>query len=76
MEQEYNYNNTDYEDEFTYDDVEAQYKVVKNEDGTYSYEERESEEMYNEDEETEDEQYERHLDEEAESRFEDMRSDY
>jgi hypothetical protein len=37
MEQEYNYNNTDYEDEFTYDDVEAQYKVVKNEDGTYSY---------------------------------------
>lgn len=38
MEQEYNYNNTDYDvDEFTYTDVEAKYKVVKNEDGTYSY---------------------------------------
>jgi len=33
MDQEYNYNNTDYEDEFTYTDVESRFKVVKNEDG-------------------------------------------
>jgi len=60
MEQEYNYNNTDYEDEFTYADVESRFKVIKNDDGTYSYEEKE-EDL------TEDDLYEQYQDEQAES---------
>jgi len=36
MEQEYNYNNTDYDDEFTYVDLESKYKLVE-EDGLLIY---------------------------------------